>query len=693
MLKNKEVCTNTSEYTKKSKGEKGSITIFVLLSMLFFVIILSGVYIASLNKQKASLEYVEKIAEIYNVDESEYENIYNNVLNGGVEIWDGKSIECPRFDKDWNWYIYNPAQLKFLADFINVGSTETSGILLLSSDDLKSYVTKSGYNPDGVRMTQDTIVYLMNDLDLGAREIDGEWNTDENNERKWMPIGSNEKNFIANFDGKNHTVSGVYINIDRNYVGLFGHSKATSVFQNVTIKDSYIEASGYIGGIIGVTAIISNCHNINTTVVLKEVNSYVIGGVVGQLGANGKMEKCSNTGRIIAKGTNTDYGDICGGLVGLLIGEINDCTNSGKVTGKQMKVGGIVGTANPDSTIINCTNNGEISGESNRVGGIAGGFSDNGTITNCINNGKITGKLIYVGGIAGHTSPGVTISKSKNNGDVIGNDQYVAGIVGYINSSSTISECENNATITGTGNFVGGIFGRSNVSSEANKTIIENCSNSGDVSTKAGYAGGISGYTDQYTNINRCTNTGTINGDSSCIAGIVGYVTSNGEVTNSINRGMVTGKGSGVAGIVGVTGGAYTISNCENSGTITSSSTYLGGIAGSCNGGITINQSMNSGNINGSQRYTGGIAGYVYTNSNVQNCYNKGVVTGTTDVGEVIGYAYTGAGYTLNKLYYLTNNRGLKAIGNIADDSTQKIMEVTNNLTSYDDFITWIATQ
>lgn len=63
------------------RNEKGSITIFVLLSMIFFVIILSGVYIASLNKQKASLNYVEKIANNYDADADEvYDNIYSSVL-------------------------------------------------------------------------------------------------------------------------------------------------------------------------------------------------------------------------------------------------------------------------------------------------------------------------------------------------------------------------------------------------------------------------------------------------------------------------------------------------------------------------------------------------------------------------------------------------------------------------------------
>ena len=62
----------------KLKNQKGSITIFVLLSMIFFVIILSGAYIATINKQKATSKYVEEIVDNYNINENE---VYNNIVN------------------------------------------------------------------------------------------------------------------------------------------------------------------------------------------------------------------------------------------------------------------------------------------------------------------------------------------------------------------------------------------------------------------------------------------------------------------------------------------------------------------------------------------------------------------------------------------------------------------------------------
>ena len=61
------------------------------------------------------------------------------VEEGKVSIWKGATdIECPKYEKDekniWNWYIYTPSQLKFLADFVNNGNK------LEGRDDLKKLV-------------------------------------------------------------------------------------------------------------------------------------------------------------------------------------------------------------------------------------------------------------------------------------------------------------------------------------------------------------------------------------------------------------------------------------------------------------------------------------------------------------------------------------------------------------------------
>ena len=56
----------------------------------------------------------------------------------------------------------------------------------------------------------------------------------------WTPIGNESKRFDGCFDGKGHTVSGLYVNIQGANGGLFGYASAE--LDNVRIKNSYVHA-------------------------------------------------------------------------------------------------------------------------------------------------------------------------------------------------------------------------------------------------------------------------------------------------------------------------------------------------------------------------------------------------------------------------------------------------------------------
>lgn len=61
------------------KNEKGSITLFVLVAMLFFTIILILSFGGQMNKIDSQKKQVEKIQEEYNTEE-DMERIYNQVV-------------------------------------------------------------------------------------------------------------------------------------------------------------------------------------------------------------------------------------------------------------------------------------------------------------------------------------------------------------------------------------------------------------------------------------------------------------------------------------------------------------------------------------------------------------------------------------------------------------------------------------
>ena len=156
----------------------------------------------------------------------------SSVVEERVVIWDGSSSESPEF-KEFNWYI----------DYVNNGRSLAAG--------QEELLIEKGYRPSDVTMTEDTTVYLMKNIDLGARPTDGNWETTENEAKKWTPIGiDNENNkFIAKFEGNEHFIMGMYVNRpEEKFNGIFGNSYSIS---NLTIKASYVKGSNCSAGIVG----------------------------------------------------------------------------------------------------------------------------------------------------------------------------------------------------------------------------------------------------------------------------------------------------------------------------------------------------------------------------------------------------------------------------------------------------------
>ena len=108
-------------------------------------------------------------------------------------------------------------------------------------------------------------------------------------------------------------------------------------------------------------------------------------------------------------------------------GTVKDLTVSGTVTGTGDYVGGVVGYNN--GTVENCYNTGSVSGLDS-VGGVAG-WND-GSVENCYNTGKVSGGA-GVGGVVGYNSS--TVENCYNIGEVSGSP--VGGVVGYNISSVT----------------------------------------------------------------------------------------------------------------------------------------------------------------------------------------------------------------------------------------------------------------
>ena len=195
----------------------------------------------------------------------------------------------------------------------------------------------------------------------------------------WTPIGTQFSPFTGTFDGQNHTISGLYVNGNTGYVGLFGHVNGGTV-KNVTVTDSYMSGKDYVGGICGnnLGGTLQNCHTTGTV-----SGSNNVGGVCGY-SYDGTVENCYNTGSV--SGTGDRVGGVCGCIVK---GKITGCTNSDTVSvSGNRSLGGIAGYA-INATVQRCFNSGAVTGNDLSTGGIVG-YADNVTVQDCGNNGTVT---------------------------------------------------------------------------------------------------------------------------------------------------------------------------------------------------------------------------------------------------------------------------------------------------------------
>lgn len=206
-----------------------------------------------------------------------------------------------------------------------------------------------------VRLESDIYLNDTTDWEKWGSEENGTIVTPANN---WTPIA--EMPFDAYFDGNGHTIYGMFAFQQNKQSGLFGYAYGNIC--NLTIAQSYVEGSRYVGAIAGGLfngGTIVNCHNSGTV-----KGQQYVGGVCGNQQQQDHSEisyikNCSNSGAVSGK---LYVGGVCG-LVGDII---SGGYNTGSVSG-ETDVGGVIGYGSAEM----CYNGGTVSGQT-QVGGIIG---------------------------------------------------------------------------------------------------------------------------------------------------------------------------------------------------------------------------------------------------------------------------------------------------------------------------------
>lgn len=186
------------------------------------------------------------------------------------------------------------------------------------------------------------------------------------------------------------------------------------------------DVGGFAGSFTGYS---KNCTTSSPVISIAKGKAYV-GGFVG-LNDKGKMENCSSTGNVTAKG------DTVGGFAGMNIdknaSQIN-CTvgsENVKVTvSGGIDVGGFVGSHSGTRGLVktqNCKSYANVKGKKNTGGFVGKNFGKNGLINKCLSYSTVKGKT-NTGAFVGYNASGGRINSSKkNNSRIIGKKTKFAG--------------------------------------------------------------------------------------------------------------------------------------------------------------------------------------------------------------------------------------------------------------------------
>ncbi|MEI9992948.1 MAG: MBG domain-containing protein [Rhizomicrobium sp.] len=296
------------------------------------------------------------------------------------------------------------------------------------------------------------------------------------------------------FDGKNFTISNLYINRPtQDFVGLFGYTDAATI-QNLTVTGN-ITGRDFTGGIVGDGGYQPSFTH---TTDIESTNAAV--NVTGR----------DYTGGMVGYADNTTINDFFTHIMG----------STGNVSGRNY-VGGFIGYTNEASgvPIYNIYATGNVSGN-DYVGGLVGALYGtmwtNGAGWQTYASGNVSGHD-YVGGYAGFTSGQVQPQDGAAyaTGSVTGNDN-VGGFTGYVDYGADITQSFATGNVSGVMN-VGGFVGN-NGSATTNESNLTDVFAEGGVSGTTN-VGGFVGY-----NLNGIFNayaTGAVDGTTN-VGGFAG---------------------------------------------------------------------------------------------------------------------------------------------------------------------------
>lgn len=315
-------------------------------------------------------------------DNEEFSMMFNsNIVTNGTSSFQREVMQYQNFD---GIEIAPETEITFKGE-----GTEASPYEIYNIAELNAI-------PDG----SDAHFALMNNIIITAEDYG--ISTDENGNTVYGALHggySPVKNFAGVFDGNGYVISGLYIESDADYVGLFANIKANGKVKNVHLEIleetqgfgfGGITGSAFVGGIAGYCEAVDGIFNCSVEggVISGE---RAVGAIVGEL-ASSKLDGCVATSVVKAS-------ESAGGLVGVVKGNsvvknsvsaVTVDAAGGTIVGANegnLSISDVLSTGSSkggDSIVVG-TNNGELTIEKAIIGGTNAGANENAVSADEIN--------------------------------------------------------------------------------------------------------------------------------------------------------------------------------------------------------------------------------------------------------------------------------------------------------------------
>lgn len=316
-------------------------------------------------------------------------------------------------------------------------------------------------------LSQDSSVWDKYYIQVSDIDASSTQNWDEG--KGFSPVGNDSIFFNGSYNGKNYTISGLYINRD-NLAGLFGRIGNSGRIQNLNLLNVTINSDEFAGGLAAkskgdIDSVKIDSIDIDIESDALEVNT---GGLIGWNEGDIDHVLVANLDIHITGGDNMDNSS---GKVGGIVG--HDSSNETFLSvhlrkgtfslGNQQsrQWGGLFGYIKNSSLTKSSAEGLTMTGAHYETGGLVGqfGYFSGGTISECYSEGYIEDTTGWTGGLVGRFDAGTITdcwSDCSSGGGLVGG-QGCAGCEPTLKNSYAMGEVQgSNSGIVDDGNGLSG---------------------------------------------------------------------------------------------------------------------------------------------------------------------------------------------------------------------------------------------